>query len=157
MYNNNYGGGYVPNTGYNYRPNLNGNYAQRLNTLEQQYYQQQQPQPIQNMVPTQPQATCYFVTAPEDMNKINVMPDTVYLGINQKDKELYIRQLNNNGIVEFETYTKSAAVEEKNDYKLILEQLTEINEKLGRKEKRDESDVSRNSKTDDKSSNSRAF
>lgn len=129
-------------TGGYYRPN--NNYAQRLNALEQQYYQQHQPamQPIQNMnqIQTQPQASCFFVNTVEDLNNIqNITPNNVYLGINQGTKEIYVRKMNNNGIIELETYSLTSNIEEKNDYKLILEQLAIINEKLTGKENRDES------------------
>lgn len=120
------------NTPYPYRPN--NNYAQRLNALEQQYYQQQQPwqgQPIQNLNQTmQPQASCYFVSAPEELNGIGITPNNIYLGINQNTKEIYVRRMDNNGITQLETYTMSANVEQKNEYRLILEQLAAINDKL---------------------------
>ena len=118
-------------------------YSQRLNALEQQYYQQQpwqgmQGQPIQNLNQTiQPQASCYFVSSPDELNGVNLMPNNLYLGINQNTKEIYVRRMDNNGVTQLETYTMSANMEEKNDYKLILEQLAEINQKLG-KEKNDD-------------------
>lgn len=150
------------NPPYNYRPN--NNYAQRLNALEQQYYQQPQmpsqpqAQPIQTMASSQPQATCYFVNSPEDMNRINVMLDTVYLGINDNAKELYIRKMNNDGMIDFEVYKLASGTQEKDKYNLILEQLTAINEKLTTaKETRNESDVIRNNKQPGKPSDSRAF
>lgn len=124
---------------YPYRPN---NYAQRLNALEQQYYQPWQGQPIQNLNQTmQPQASCYFVSSPEELNGIGIMPNNVYLGINQNTKEIYVRRMDNNGITQLETYTMSANVEQKNEYRLILEQLASINEKLNpkREEIRNES------------------
>lgn len=124
---------------YPYRPN---NYAQRLNALEQQYYQPWQGQPIQNLNQTmQPQASCYFVNTPEELNGIGIMPNNVYLGINQNTKEIYVRRMDNNGITQLETYTMSANVEQKNEYRLILEQLASINEKLNpkREEIRNES------------------
>lgn len=120
---------YNPN--YAYRPT--NNYAQRLSALEQQYYQpwQQQSQPIQTINQNiQPQASCYFVNSPDELNGISITPNNVYLGINSNNKEVYIRRMDNNGITQLETYTLSANVEQKNEYKLILEQLTAINEKL---------------------------
>lgn len=122
-----------------YNPNMN--YMQRLNALEQQYYQMpmqqqwsnpNQGQPIQNLnQQNQPQASCYFVSSPDELNGVNLMPNNIYLGINQNTKEVYIRRMDNNGLAQLETYTMTANVEEKNEYKLILEQLTEINQKLG--------------------------
>lgn len=126
MYNNSFGPGYRPGN----------NYAQRLNALEQQYYQQQpwQGQPIQNLNQTiQPQASCYFVSSPEELNGVGITPNNFFLGINQGKKEIYIRKMDNNGITQLETYTLSANVEQKDEYRLILEQLTAINEKLSPK------------------------
>lgn len=125
----------------NYIRRPNDTYAQRLNMLEQQYYQQwPQPQPIQNLNQSvQPQASCYFVNSPEELSSVNLMPNNVYLGINQNTKEIYVRRMDNNGLIQLETYTMASNVEEKNDYKLILEQLTEINRKLGKENKNDES------------------
>lgn len=125
----------------NYMRRPNDNYAQRLNMLEQQYYQQpwSQPQPIQNLnQPIQPQASCYFVNSPDELSSVNLMPNNVYLGINQNTKEIYVRKMDNNGLIQLETYTMASNVEEKNDYKLILEQLTEINQKLGKETRNDE-------------------
>ena len=134
MYNNPstpiYPGGY-------YRPN--NNYAQRLNALEQQYYQpQNQGQPIQTMNQPQLQASCYFVNSPEELGGVNIMPNNLYLGINQNTKEIYVRRMDNNGITQLETYTMSDNKEEKTDYKLILEQLTAINEKLTPRKENDD-------------------
>lgn len=131
----------------NYMPPRN-NYAQRLNALEQQYYQMQTPpqyqnftgqgQPIQNLNQTvQPQASCYFVNNPDELSGVNLMPNNLYLGINQNTKEIYVRRMDNNGLIQLETYTMSNNVEEKNEYKLILEQLTEINQKLGKENRND--------------------
>lgn len=120
-----------PYTGGYYRPN--NNYAQRLASLEQQmgqygYYPQPQPQTIQNV---NPQAVCYFVNKPDELNTIqNIMPNNFYVGINTNANEIYVRKMNNDGLIQLETYTLSANVEEKNDYKRILEQLAAINEKL---------------------------
>lgn len=137
-------------TGGYYRPN--NNYAQRLASLEQQMGYYQQPQTIQNM---NPQAVCYFVNRPDELNTIqNIMPNNLYLGINTSANEIYVRRMNNDGLIQLETYTLSSNVEEKNDYKLILEQLTAINEKLTLG--KETSDVKPNTKPTDAGKTARA-
>lgn len=130
-------------------PQNNADYMQRLSMLEQQYYQQPQMQmqpqpqmqPIQNVsqYQTPPQASCYFVSSPDEIASTNLMPNNFYLGINQNTKEIYVKKMDNNGLIQLETYKMASNVEEKTDYKLILEQLTEINQKLGREARYDES------------------
>ena len=128
-------------------------YAQRLNAMEQQMmYPQAQPiQPVNNVV--QPQAYCYSVTSADDMANITPMLNTTYLGINSKAKEIYVRRLNNDGLIENEIYKKSSGNQEKDSYNVIMEKLSAIEEKLSVKENQDEK---RTFKTDIKPNETRA-
>lgn len=115
-------------------------YAQRLSAMEQQqqmvYPQPQgipsgpQPQPIQNLGAVQPQIVCYSVNSNEDMGKINVMYDTIYLGLNSKTKEIYTRRMTNDGLLETETYTLASGTKEKGDLQAIADKLEEIEKKI---------------------------
>ena len=89
------------------------------------------PQPIQSLnLQPQSQAICYFVRDNSEMGNINLMPNIVYIGINGSAKEMYLRKLNNDGNIDFETYKLESGKQEKNDVQLILDRLTVIEEKL---------------------------
>ena len=94
-----------------------------------QRYDMQQPQAIQNMT-IQPQASCYFVKSPNDLNGINVMPNTFYLGINTDSNEIYVRKMNNDGLVDIKTYTLQSEKKEKTDFQAIFDRLDGIEKKL---------------------------
>lgn len=125
---------------YNNYLRPNNNYMQRLTALEQQaaYQQPMYPQTIQPINQIQQQAMCYFVASPEELASLNPMPNMVYLGINSNTKEIYTRKMNNNGIIEVETYIKASESQEKDGYKIIMEELAEIKKQLSIKEKKDE-------------------
>lgn len=94
-------------------------------------YQRTDFQPIQNMN-IQPQASCYFVKSPNDLNGINVMPNTFYLGINTDANEIYLRRMNNDGLVDIKTYSLHSEKKEKNDFQALLDRLDSIEKKLSK-------------------------
>lgn len=103
-------------------------YNQRLTQMEQGFGQ-----PIQTIQQTQPQALCYFVNSKTDMQNIQVQLNVFYIGINRQAKEIYIKSLNNDGLIDFDTYTLSDGTQESTDLKMILDKLDLI-----LKEKRDD-------------------
>lgn len=110
--------------------------AMRLAQLEQQY-QQSQPQTIQNLQGIQPQVQCFFVSNPNDLVNYNIMPGTVYIGINRTANEVYIRQWNMDGNIEFETYKKESGTEQMSEIRAIMAKLEAIENQI--KEKPNES------------------
>lgn len=86
-------------------------------------------QPIQNMN-VQPQASCFFVKSASDLAGVNVMPNVFYVGLSQDNKEIYVRKMNNDGIVEVETYTLKAEQKQKTDLQAIADRLEAIEKKL---------------------------
>lgn len=113
MYNN----GYMPQRGYYPQNNYN--------------MPMQQPQTIQNVAQTvQPQLYSYFVKQAADLATPNIMPNTLYLGINSGQKEIYIRKMNNDGNIELETYTLSSGKKEKSELQVIVERLDSIEQKI---------------------------
>lgn len=95
----------------------------------------QQPQTIQNVAqPVQPQLYSYFVKQAADLATPNIMPNTLYLGINSGQKEIYIRKMNNDGNIELETYVLSSGKKEKSELQVFVERLDsrldEIEKKL---------------------------
>lgn len=110
--------------------------AMRLAQMEQQF-QQSQPQTIQNLQGIQPQVQCFFVSNPNDLVNYNIMPGTVYIGINRTANEVYIRQWNMDGNIEFETYKKESGTEQMSEIRAIMAKLEAIENQI--KEKPNES------------------
>lgn len=54
--------------------------------------------------PPQPQIQCFFVGSKDDAKNIQVQLNTIYIAINKADKEIYVKQLNNDGNIDFMTY-----------------------------------------------------
>lgn len=117
----------------NYMNNFNP-YQQRLTQMEQMA----QSQPIQTIQQTTPQSQCYFVNSKEEMQNIQPIPNIFYIGINRQAKEVYIRAWNNNGIIDFDTYSLTDGKQENTELKSIMDKLNEIENKL--REKAHESD-----------------
>lgn len=92
--------------------------------------QQNQAQPIQRMEQKSPQATCYFVTS-ADSFKVDVLPGIYYLGINEKNNEIYLRKINDLGNPEFKTYKLTEEKKEKSELQKINDRLLNIEKKLG--------------------------
>lgn len=102
-------------------------YADRLAKMEQA---QTGAQTIQNIQGMPPQAQCFFVNTPQDMSSLQVMPGIVYIGINKSCKEIYTRQWNMDGNIEFETYSMSSGTKELPEFKAILARLESIENKI---------------------------
>lgn len=117
MFENMYNNGYMPQRGYYPQNNYN--------------MPMQQPQTIQNVAQTiSPQLYSYFVKQAADLATPNIMPNTLYLGINSGQKEIYIRRMNNDGNIELETYVLSSGKKEKSELQVIVERLDSIEQKI---------------------------
>lgn len=79
---------------------------------------------------TQERAECFYVDSAKDMQSMNTEPNIVYIGINKTAKEVYIRSWNNDGNIDFETYTKSSGKQEKDTLHSIMDKLDDILNKL---------------------------
>lgn len=106
---------------YNFNPYLN--YQQRLMQMEQQ-------QPMQPLQSYQPQMQTMFVSKVDDMNRFSIMPNTLYVGINQASKEVYIKQMNNDGLTELNTYSLASEIQEKGTLQKILERIESLENTL---------------------------
>lgn len=102
------------------------NYQQRLMNMEQMY----NPQTIQTIRPTNPQVQCYFVGNKSEMQNIQVVPNTYYIGINRQSKEIYLRTWNNDGMIDFDTYSLAEGKQESTDIKTILDKIQNIENRL---------------------------
>jgi len=93
------------------------------------YQMQQQQQPIQNLN-VQPQSQCYFVRSQNDLSSVNVMPNFYYLGINPDANEIYVKRMNNDGLIELKTYCLQSEKKEKTEFQAIFDRLDGIEAKL---------------------------
>ena len=104
-------------------------------------------QPIQSFE-IQQQFSCFTVKNENDLANVNVMPNSVYIGLNSDLKEVYIRKMNNDGKIEVESYVLKSAQKEKTEVQAILERLDSIEQKISQRPvltmgKRDEQRVSK--------------
>jgi hypothetical protein len=105
------------------------------NAYNPQMYNNGYNQPMQNIQQVntpavQKQASCYFVKTADELSGVNIMPNTYYLGINRDNNEIYVRRMNNDGIIEAETYVKASEKKEKSEMQNILECLKRIENKI---------------------------
>ena len=87
-------------------------------------------QTIQSSQNLNPQAVCYFVAAKEEMQNLKIEPNTFYIGINKQAKEMYVRTWNNDGNIDFNTYTMTEGKKETSGITAIIEKLENIENKL---------------------------
>lgn len=87
-------------------------------------------QTIQSSQNLSPQAVCYFVAAKDEMQNLKVEPNTFYIGINKQAKEMYVRAWNNDGNIDFNTYTLTEGKKESSGITSIIEKLEAIENKL---------------------------
>ena len=86
-----------------------------------------QGQRIQNLSSViQNEVQVFYVNNPTDMERINPMQNVVYIGINSATKEIYVRQLNGMGLIDFDTYVRQSGEQQKNDLTKILDKLDEL-------------------------------
>ena len=95
------------------------------------FYNQLQPQnQIHNINQTPTQVQCYFVSNESDMEKVQMNYGVVYVGINKDKNEVYLRQINNNGLIDSNKYGLVSESQEKNDFSKIMERLDQIENKF---------------------------
>ena len=102
-------------------------YGNTLQQLEQMAYNNTPyPQTIQKIQQIQPQVLTYFANSLQDMNKIQVNPNVIYIGINSSTKEIYTKQMSNDGLVNVDIYKIFEGKQEQNEIHEILERLKTI-------------------------------
>lgn len=99
---------------------VNGNYTPNV-----------QGQPIQKIEKSNDtQAFCYFVTTEEDMKSLKIVPDTYYVGLNTKAKEIYIRKMEEDGTTVLEKFKFEGNSSEKTELQIMNERLSNIEKVL---------------------------
>ena len=66
----------------------------------------------------------------KELKSVKIMPDSYYVGINKKDKEIYIRSMLEDGTTTTEIYKLSSDSQEKSELQSIDERLTHIEKVL---------------------------
>ena len=98
------------------------------------YMQQPMAQPIQQLPQhVDPRVISYFVDTAEQLSTINPMPNTLYLGINNRDGKIFMRRMNNDGLIELKTFSLQLDQTRKTDIQEILGRLESIEKRLGGK------------------------
>lgn len=111
--------------------------------FNQQFYPNYMPnypnynvQPVQQIQTPQQQVSFMQAKSMNDLAKVRVMPNISYMGLNEDNKEIYVRRMNNDGNIESETYVLKSEEKEKSQYETLSERLTAIENIL--KERRNE-------------------
>ena len=98
-----------------------------MNQYFNPYAWQQPSQKIQNLSSViSNEVQVFYVNNPQDMERINPMQNVVYIGINTSTKEIYVRQLNGMGLIDFDVYTRQSGEQQKNDLTKILERIDQL-------------------------------
>ena len=93
--------------------------------------QAQQAQTIQHLPQqAEPKIITYSVESAEQLSTITPLPNTVYLGINNKGEKIFVRRMNNDGLTETKTYSLITEQTKKTDTQEILERISNIEKKL---------------------------
>lgn len=101
------------------------------NAPYQGYYPQSTlPMPVQPIQTIQQSAQVYFIEDPRSLDGIRPTLNVLYVGINTKNKELYIKQLTNDGTVAVDKYVLAENKKEKGDLDVVLDRISELERKL---------------------------
>lgn len=106
---------------YNYNPYFNG---------QMPMMQPQVSMPIQSIQQVQKSVQFYNVENAQELDGIKPTLNVLYVGFNKKDKEIYVKQLTNDGLVSVETYGLADNKKEKSALDTVLDRITELERKL---------------------------
>ena len=94
------------------------------------YYGQPMMQPVQSIQQVQKTAQFYTVENAGELDGIKPALNVLYVGFNKKAKEIYVKQLTNDGLISMETYGLSTDKKQKSEYETILERINSLETKL---------------------------
>lgn len=109
---------------------MNPYYMQMMQQAGQQPQHGMPLQNIQQQSVIRPTVIPYNVETAEQMSAIIPMPNTIYLGINDKDRKIFIKRMNNDGLTDVQTYILAGEQTKKTDTQEILERIANIENKL---------------------------
>lgn len=87
-------------------------------------------QPVQSIQQVQKSAQFYTVESAQELDGIKPTLNVLYVGFNKKAKEIYIKQLTNDGLISMETYGLATDKKQKSEYETILEKINIIERRL---------------------------
>ncbi len=99
---------------------------QYVQQMMQQMAQQPQsvPMPLQHV---KEQIISYpGIDSPEQLSTLPPVPNTIYLGLNLRDGKIYMRRMNNDGLMDVKTFSVTTEQTKKTDNAEILDRLTKI-------------------------------
>lgn len=94
------------------------------------YYGQPMMQPVQSIQQVQKSAQFYTVESAQELDGIKPALNVLYVGFNKKAKEIYVKQLTNDGLISVETYGLATDKKQKSEYETILERINSLETKL---------------------------
>ena len=89
--------------------------------------------PVMQAPTTQAPVQCFAVNSREEANRIPIQIGVMYVIINKSQKEIYIKQYNNDGLIDMDIYKDEKTFQppkEQKDYTEILTKLSEKGEQL---------------------------
>ena len=86
--------------------------------------------PIQSIQQVQKSAQFYTVEDAQELDGIKPTLNVLYVGFNKKGKKIYVKQLNNDGLISLETYELANDKKEKSELEAILEKINSLESKL---------------------------
>lgn len=106
---------------YNYNPYYNG---------QMPMMQPQVSMPIQSIQQVQKSVQFYNVENAQELDGIKPTLNVLYVGFNKKGKEIYVKQMTNDGLISVETYGLATDKKQKSEYETILEKINSLETKL---------------------------
>lgn len=93
---------------------------------------QMQPQgiPVQSIQQVQKTAQFYNVEDVGELDGVKPTLNVLYVGFNKKKKEIYLKQMTNDGLISLETYELAGNKNEKSEFETILEKINGLENKL---------------------------
>ena len=92
-----------------------------------------QPMPVQSIQQPQKSAQFYNVENAQELDGIKPTLNVLYVGFNKKKKEIYVKQLTNDGLISLETYGLADNKKEKSEFETILEKINNLESRLLKK------------------------
>ena len=86
--------------------------------------------PVQTIQQVQKTAQFYNVEDVGELDGVKPTLNVLYVGFNKKKKEIYLKQLTNDGLISLETYELAGNKKEKSEFETILEKINKLESKL---------------------------
>jgi Mn-dependent DtxR family transcriptional regulator len=85
----------------------------------------------------QTQVQFSYVSSMQDAQSIPVQFNTIYVALNKIEGEIYIKQLNRDGLIDFDTYKKVDNNKKEDEMSLLLARISKLEENFKTEEKKE--------------------